>query len=369
MRSWVTNLWRRVRRPAARRPARPYRPTVEGLDERCVPAHVAFVKTNLVSDQAGHAPITDPNLVNSWGLAFSPFALWSANNGTSTTTFYTGGVNGSPFTMGNFFVKIPGDAPTGVVFNPTSDFVISSGSSSAPATYLFASETGNITGWSFNVPPPSPSTMAQTGAMVPGAVFKGLTLGSVGTQNFLYVADFHDNKILVFDKSFHQTTLAGSFTDPRLKKGFAPFNIAEINGNLYVTYAKQKPGAHDDQAGPGNGFIDVFDNSGNFLRRLVTRGHLNSPWGMALAPSNFGKLSGALLVGNFGDGHIDAYDPNTGHFRGQLSTRPGHPVVIPGLWGLAFGNGTTVGATNELFFASGPSDESHGLLGAITPAM
>jgi uncharacterized protein (TIGR03118 family) len=266
----------------------------------------------------------------------------------------------------NLVVNV-GMSPTGVVFNSTSDFVVHSGTSSGAALFLFASENGTITGWSPAVPPPSPSTTAQPAVNMPGAVFKGLALGSAGGQNFLYVADFHDNQILVFDGSFHPTTLAGSFTDPGLPKGFAPFNVAAINGNLYVTYAKQKKGAHDDLAGPGHGFIDVFDTSGHFLRRLASRHHLNSPWGMALAPANFGKLSGDLLVGNFGDGRINAFDPTTGKFRGQLSTTPGHPVTIPGLWGLAFGNGTTVGATNELFFASGPGDESHGLLGSIRP--
>jgi uncharacterized protein (TIGR03118 family) len=367
MQSWVTKWWR-PRRSGARRPAHTVQPAVERLDERCVPAHAGFLKVNLVSDQAGHAAIVDPNLVNSWGLALSGGALWASNNGTSTSTLYSGGVNGSSFMKDGLEVKVPGGSPTGVVFNTTHDFLVSSGAGSGTALFLFASENGTITGWAPAVPPPSPSTMAQTAVSMPGAVFKGLALGSAGGQNFLYVADFHDNKVLVFDHAFHQTTLVGSFTDPRLPKGFAPFNVADLNGSLYVTYAKQKKGAHDDKAGPGNGFVDVFDTSGNFQRRLTSHGHLNSPWGMALAPGNFGKFSGDLLVGNFGDGRINAFDPTTGKFRGQVSDKHRQPITIDGLWGLAFGNGTTVGATNQLFFAAGPNKETHGLLGSITPS-
>jgi uncharacterized protein (TIGR03118 family) len=361
----MKKLWQLVRRPGARQPIRACRPTLEVLDGRCLPAHGGFLKVNLVSDLPGHAANLDANLTNPWGLALSSAALWVSNNGSGTSTLYGGGVNGSPFTKDALVVTVPGESPTGVAFNATSDFVVHSSSGSGPALFLFVSETGNITGWS----PAASPTMAETAVSMPSEVFKGTALGSAGGHNFLYVADFHAGKVLAFDSTFHQTTLAGSFTDPRLPKRFAPFNIANINGSLYVTYARQKKGAHDDLSGPGNGFVDVFDMNGNFLRRLASRGHLNSPWGMALAPSNFGKFSGDLLVGNFGDGRINAFDPTTGKFRGQLSDRHNRPITIDDLWGLTFGNGTTVAATNQLIFSAGINDEQHGLLGTITPSM
>lgn len=366
MRTVLTRIWRRLRRPAGRRTAAAYRPTMERLDERCLPAHGGlYQKVILVSDQAGRGGIADPNLVNAWGVAIGP-AMWVSDNNSGVATIYSGGAGGSPFQKNSLVVTIPGGSPTGQVFNGTSDFTVSAGGQSAPAVFLFASENGTITAWAPNVPPPSPSTMAQTVATVPGAVFKGMAMGSSGGKNFLYVADFHDGKVLVFDRTFKQTTLAGSFTDPHLPKGFAPFDVANVNGQLFVTYAKQKKGAHDDLAGPGNGFVDVFDTSGNFVRRFASRGHLDSPWGVAAAPGNFGKFSGDVLVGNFGDGRINAFDPATGKFRGQLAGKNHQPLTIDGLWALAFGNGTSVGNTNELFFTAGPKHETHGQLGALT---
>jgi uncharacterized protein (TIGR03118 family) len=197
------------------------------------------------------------------------------------------------------------------------------------------------------------------------AIYKGLAMGSSGGNDFLYATDFHNGRIDVFNSSFGLTSLAGTFTDPNTTAGFAPFGIQNIGGKLFVTYAKQDAAAEDDAPGPGNGFVDIFDTSGNFLQRLVSQGKLNSPWGLALAPANFGELSNALLIGNFGDGRINAYNPVTGAPIATLSDTGGNPVAINGLWGLQFGNGQPNQATNTLFFAAGPGGEDHGLFGRI----
>src|SRR5262249_25349682 len=206
---------------------------------------------------------------------------------------------------------------------------------SGPAVFIFASETGQITGWNPRVPLPAPSTHAQLGVTVPGAVFKGLAIANNGSGNFLYAADFHNGQIDVFDSQFHQTSLAGSFTDPDLPQGYAPFNIQNLDGKLYVTYAQQDADGQNNVPGKGKGFVDVFDTTGNLLQRVASGGPLNSPWGLALAPDGFGPFGGDLLVGNFGDGHINAYDPADNFaFRRQLLGTDGSPVVIPGLWAL-----------------------------------
>jgi Domain of unknown function (DUF4214) len=193
-----------------------------------------------------------------------------------------------------------------------------------------------------------------------------LAIGNDGTGNFLYATDFHNNQIDVFNSSFQQTALAGNFTDPNLPAGFAPFNIAVLNGKIYVTYAMQDAEKHDDVAGPGNGFTDTFSLDGVFQSRLVSNGSLNSPWGLALAPANFGALSGDLLVGNFGDGKINAFDPNTGASLGTLNGPNGQPITIDSLWGLTFGNGVTAGSTNTLYFTAGVGSESEGLFGSLS---
>jgi uncharacterized protein (TIGR03118 family) len=197
-------------------------------------------------------------------------------------------------------------------------------------------------------------------------VFKGITLGTFHSQHFLYVTDFRHGRILVLNKNFRPVRLPGTFHDPKIPAGFAPFNIENINGQLYVTYAKQLPGGHDDAKGPGNGFVDVFSRGGFLLRRLVSHGPLNSPWGLAKAPSDWGKFAGALLVGNFGNGEINAFNPINGHFLGTMTTKSGAPIVIDGLWGLTFGNGVSAGQKDVLFFSAGPSEESHGLFGSLT---
>lgn len=342
---------------------------IESLEARCV-LSTSYLVHDLVSDQPGVAPITDPHLVNAWGIAVGPVTMWVSSNGQDLSTVYTGDVAGSPFAKNSLEVNIPGGEPTGQVFNnTTSDFVVSDGTNSGKALFIFASESGAVTGWAPGVAPPPPSTEAQLSFQATdGAVYKGIALAndSANGKNFLYVTDFHNNKIDVLDTNFDPTTLGGSFTDPDLPEGFAPFNIAAINDQLYVTYAKQDADQHDDVAGAGNGFIDVYSTDGDFVQRLVSQGKLNSPWGMVLAPANFGDFSNDLLVGNFGDGRINAYDPTSGAFLGTLSSSKKHPLVTSGLWGLAFGNGSTAGDTNTLYFAAGPDDESHGLLGKIT---
>lgn len=357
-----------ARQKSIRRSARPRTCRFESCEPRL--ALTSYVVHNLVSDQPGVAPITDPNLVNAWGIAVGPVTMWVSSNEKDLSTVYTGDVNGSPFLKNSLEVNIPGGSPTGQVFNSTaSDFVVSDGTHSGKALFIFASESGNITGWAPAVPPPPPSTQAQAGFhATDGAIYKGIALASDNGANFLYATDFHNGKIDVLDKNFHLAHLGGNFIDPNLAAGFAPFNIATIGDKLYVTYAKQDDpaDAEDDVAGPGHGFIDVFTTDGALVERLVSHGKLNSPWGMALAPAGFGDFSGDLLVGNFGDGHINAYDPNTGALVGTLSASPGHALVTDGLWGLALGNGTTAGDKNTLYFAAGPNDESHGLLGKIT---
>jgi uncharacterized protein (TIGR03118 family) len=328
----------------------------------------AYHQTNLVSDLPGLAQLTDPDLVNPWGLAAGPATpAWVADNGTDKATIYPGFVNGSPIQKAGLVVNIPGGAPTGQVFNPTPGFVVRSGAASGPALFLFDSEAGLVTGWNPGVPPPPPSTQAQVGASVPDAIYKGLAIATTPAGTFLYGADFHHGRIDVFDSGFNRVHLSGSFRDRGLPRGFAPFNIQELGGLLYVAYAKQDAAAEDEVAGPGLGFVDVYSTSGHLLRRLLRRGHLNAPWGLVLAPAGFGRFSGDLLVGNFGDGRINAYDPTTGAFRGHLRHEDGSPIEIEGLWALRFGNGVT-GNPTTLLFTAGIDDEAHGLFGAIEAA-
>jgi uncharacterized protein (TIGR03118 family) len=329
----------------------------------------AYHQTNLVSDLPGLAQLTDPDLVNPWGLAAGPTTpVWVADNGTDKAALYPGFVNGSPIQKAGLVVNIPGGAPTGQVFNPTPGFVVHDGAASGAALFLFDSEAGLVTGWSPGVPPPPPSTQAQVGARVRKAIYKGLAIATTSAGTFLYGADFHHGRIDVFDQDFDRVHLSGRFRDRELPQGFAPFNIQEIGGRLYVAYAKQDAAREDEVAGRGLGFVDVYSTSGHLLRRLVRRGQLNAPWGLVRAPaSGFGRFSGALLVGNFGDGRINAYDPVDGEFLGRLRHEDGSPIEIEGLWALRFGNGVT-GNPTTLLFTAGIDDEAHGLFGAIEAA-
>ena len=324
--------------------------------------------TNLVSDVPGLAAITDPNLANAWGLAAGPATpIWVANNHTDTSTLYRGAVGGAPISKVPLVVNIAGGAPTGVVFNDGTGFVVSDTSgASGGARFIFSSEGGDITGWNPAVPPPPPSTQSQPAAHVNGAVYKGLALATSSHGPRLLAANFAAGTIDVFDTTF--TLLHdGKFTDPSLPSNYAPFNVTVLNGKVFVSYAQQDPNGPDDVKGPGHGYIDVYDPDGNLLRRVVSGGALNSPWGMAIAPAGFGRFSGKLLVGNFGDGHINVYSLKSGKHRGMLATDDESPVTIDGLWALQFGN-SVIGGPTSLLFSAGPNDEQHGLFGMINVA-
>jgi uncharacterized protein (TIGR03118 family) len=320
-----------------------------------------FAQRNLVADTAGAAELQDPDLVNAWGLSFGPTTpAWVSDAGTGKSTLYAGGVGASPVTKTPLTVSIPGGAPTGQVFNSGSGFVVSSGAASAPAAFLFATGTGTIAGWNPNVPAAG-SMAAQTAVTVPGAEFTGLAI----TGDRLYAADFHDARVDVWDANFTTVKDQHAFQDRKIPAGYAPFGIEAIGNKLVVTYAKQDANAQLDVPGAGHGFVDVFSTSGRLEQRLAARGPLNSPWGVAQAPQDFGAASGALLIGNFGDGRITAYAPNTGRVLGQLADSHRRPIVIDGLWALKFGNGT-IGARNALLFTAGPSHGMHGLFGELT---
>ena len=333
---------------------------------------MAVRQTDLVSDVAGAAAM-DPNLVNAWGIARGPTTpFWVADNHAGVSTLYDGA--GHPFPVGQpLAVTIPPPAgspegtmaaPTGMVFNDTSDFLISAGSQSTPALFIFATEDGTVSAWNRDSGGTAILTADESGS---DAIYKGLALGHNATGNFLYATDFHNGRVDVFDKMFVATTLSGSFVDPHIPAGFAPFGIANIDGSLFVTYAKQGENQEDDAKGPGNGFVDVFDTDGRLVRRFASQGPLNSPWGVVRAPAGFGSFGNAILVGNFGDGHINAFDPNSRQFLGAFTD--GHdPISIDGLWGLSFGNGATAGDANTLFFTAGPGEEAHGLFGSLQPA-
>jgi uncharacterized protein (TIGR03118 family) len=324
-----------------------------------------YGQTNLVSDIPGVARTTDPNLVNPWGMAAGPQTpVWVSDNGTDVATIYSGAIGGSPLTPVPLVVDIPGGAPTGQVFNPTDSFVVHSGSAAGPALFIFSSESGSITGWNPSVPPPSPSTAAQTAVTTPGAVYKGLAIARTPRGEQLFAANFSAAAIDVFNGRFQRLSRPNAFVDPHIPEGYAPFNVQSIGDRLYVTYAKQDSEKMDDVPGPGHGFVDVFTKQGRLIRRLISHGPLNSPWGLALAPAGFGKFSGALLVGNFGDGRINAFDPDTGRLLGDLRNQDGNPITIDGLWALRFGNGVA-GSRRTLLFTAGIADEEHGLLGAI----
>ena len=331
-------------------------------------AHAAgnfYDQHNLVSDGFISADHTDPNLVNAWGLVFNPTGpAWVANNGTGTSTLYDGDGNAVPLV-----VKIPGPAgsatgsPTGIVFNGSEAFVVSSGNLNGPSRFIFATEDGTIAAWAPNVNATNAITVIDNSSN--NAVYKGLALSAGGNGNLLYATDFHNAKIDVFDSTFKPVSVSGKFSDPTIPQGFAPFGIQAINGDIYVTYAKQNDAKHDDVKGKGFGFVNVFDPNGNLLRRVASEGALNSPWGLTVAPAGFGKLGGRLLVGNFGDGRINAYDLATGQFVGRLRGKDHTPLVIDGLWSLQFGNGFAAQPVDTLFFTSGPGDEQHGLYGRL----
>jgi uncharacterized protein (TIGR03118 family) len=316
---------------------------------------------NLVSDQVGVADHFDANLNNAWGLAaLATSPWWVADNGTDVSTLYA--ADGTPFPPASPLVVSVPNAPTGLVANTGSGFILGT----APARFIFSTEEGKILAWNGGT---QAQVVRDRGV---GAIYKGLAIAA----GRLYATDFHNDAVDVFDNTFTYQQLPGAFVDPGIPAGFAPFGIQEIGGDIFVTYAKQDDpaDAEDDVQGQGLGFVDKFDTDGVFLQRVVTRGQLNAPWGLALAPntpsSDFGRFSGDLLVGNFGDGEINAYARQSdGSYErvGELKSGNSEPIRIDGLWALQFGHGATNnGPTNTLFFTAGPEDESHGLFGSIT---
>jgi uncharacterized protein (TIGR03118 family) len=321
-----------------------------------------FTVHDLVSDASAAAPATDATLVNGWGLSAGPTTpWWVSNNGTNTSTLYSG--SGAKLAL---TVAVPG-GPTGTVFSGSAtDFVVSQNGKSGAARFLFATEGGTILGWS----PTVNGTTAITGVdrSATGGVYKGLTTMS----GRLYATDFHNGRVDVFDASFNPVASA-AFEDPKLPKGYAPFGIQALAGSIFVTYAKQDAARKDDVPGNGFGYVDQFTPDGQLVARVASGGRKNAPpnapWGLALAPSNFGVFSGDVLVGNFGNGRVSAYQDRGGGkwvYKGQLRHGDQTLVTVDGLWAIAFGNGAAGGPTTTLYFAAGPSDEKHGLFGSIT---
>jgi uncharacterized protein (TIGR03118 family) len=324
----------------------------------------ADMVTRLVSDRPGGAAQSDGNLVNAWGLdALAGSPWWVADNGKGVSTIYRAdGTTGRPP------VNVPG-RPTGLVANSTQILKVSDGTTTAAPLFIFASEEGKIFGWNPGIAP-NDAVDAHV-ENTAGAIYKGLAIASTPGGDFLYATDFHNGHVDVFDGTLHPADLsAGAFTDPSLPSGYAPFGIQNVGGRIVVTFAKQDADAEDEVAGQGKGFVDAFDTSGKLLARIGQHGQLNAPWGIAQAPSQgFGRFSGDLLIGNFGDGEITAFGQNPeGSWQPDGQLRTGHRVLsIDGLWALEFGHDTANnGPATTLFFTAGPDDESHGLFGTIT---
>jgi uncharacterized protein (TIGR03118 family) len=379
------------------------RPRLEVLENRClmsadVVPNLNVMQTNLVSDLSGVALLHDSHLVNPWGIADSPTVgtkpggpFWISDNNGGVSTLYSSNPGANPpipTQINGLVVGIPtpidpkgmSGTPTGIVFNTdTSGFKLPA-PNGKPASFIFATEDGTIVAWNggteativvdnsgnnFTNPDPNKET---------GAVYKGLALATdPNGQSLLYATNFRTGQIDVFDASFQPATNLAKdpFTDPDLPKDYAPFNIQELGGKLYVTYARQDKTRHDDAAGPHRGFVDVFNLDGSpglsgGAMRLVSRGPLDSPWGLAIAPSTFGNLGGALLVGNFGNGHINAFNATTGDFLGALTDPDGEPLQIDGLWALKVGNGGKGGDAGTVYFTAGLDHETHGLFGSLT---
>jgi uncharacterized protein (TIGR03118 family) len=330
-----------------------------------------FIRIDQASDNPRLTPTVDPNIINPWGVSEFPHGpLWVSNNGHANTTLYSGADNTSHnLNPVGLVVSIPGGRPTGQAFNATSitatpGFAVTDGKVTAPARFLFATLNGVIAGWAptVGITTGTQSTTAEQGTKVPGAVFTGLA--QAGDR--LYAADVAHRSVDVFGPDFKQLMLPGAFQDPFVPRRFSPFNVAAVNGQIVVTYSSP-------HAFLGGGFVDVFTPDGVLVKRLIRRGFLNQPWGVALAPSGFGPLAGDLLVGNHGNGRINAYNPVTGRFAGTLTLTSGRAFTAPGLWGLIFGDGPaapggppSAGFPTTLFFTEGATLGRHGLIGEIT---
>jgi len=328
----------------------------------------AYLQHNLVADLPGTADFTDPNLVNAWGIATSATSpFWVNDGGTGLATLYS-----SSGAISTTKVTVPpsaaGSAPavaTGIVFNGTGGFAVAPGHN---PNFIFATQDGTISGWSSAVN--ATTAIVKVDNSASGAVYDGLAISASTTtaSPMIYAANFHSGAIDVFDTNYVAVSLPGAFADPAVPAGFAPFNIQNLGGKLYVTYAKQDAAQKFDVSGVGNGYVSVFDLNGKLLQHLVSGGPLNSPWGLAIAPANFGAFSGDLIVGNFGDGFMNAFDPATGALLGTLQDQNANPIELRGLWGLIVGNGGNGGDVNALYFASGPGGQKHGLFGSLQAA-
>ncbi len=343
-----------------------------------------YVVTALVSDLANKAKV-DPVLQNAWGVAFSPAAspFWISDNASGCSTLYDG--EGAIVSL-QVKIPLPGGtvpasackhldpthppgvtpaAPTGLVWNPTTNpttgFLVPG--TSLPASFIWDTEDGTLSAWTSGLTPPDQAVLATDNS--PGAVYKGLVFGVNAKGVFLFATNFRAGTVDVFDHTYAKVTTAGGFADSKIPAGFAPFGIQNIDGSLFVTYAKQNAAKHDDVAGRGNGFVDVFDTDGNLLQRLASRGPLNSPWGVARASFAFGRFNGDILVGNFGDGRINVF-ASDGDFLGALRDTTGKPISIDGLWTLTLGGGRN-SSSGTLYFTAGPNGETDGLFGTITP--
>jgi uncharacterized protein (TIGR03118 family) len=333
------------------------------------PTNPGYTEVDLVSDTGAATAHTDPRLINAWGLGVSSSTIWVSDNGTGMVTTYSAAGNPSKTAV---HVPAPGGGagtPTGLVLNNTGQFVLTTGSKTGPATFLAATEDGTIVAWNPAAGSNAVIVIDRSGL---GANYKGITIASDSNNvPHIYAANFRSDYIDEFDTNFD---FVQSFTDPEIPgSGFAPFNVRTFRGRLFVTLArKATESSPDDLPGPGNGFLDIFDTDGTFLRDFADNGPLNSPWGMAIAPKNFGKFSHALLVGNFGDGKINAFDLLTGKHLGNLTRDDGNDLVIDGLWGLSFEKEETLFqesnfSAQRLYFTAGPNSEADGLLGVIRP--
>ncbi|MFT3924453.1 MAG: TIGR03118 family protein [Myxococcales bacterium] len=331
-----------------------------------------YTPTALVGDTSGSAPVVDPNLINPWGIAYGPdTAFWVADNGTGKSTVYDG--KGAPQPANApLIVGMPlpaGSAdkaakPTGIAYYGGKAFKVSASGESASARFLFATEQGTILGWTSDLTPDE--AILAVDASGDDAIFKGLTLVPHDKSEWLAVTDFHNGVIRVYDDKFKPVTLAkGAFVDSDLPQGYAPFGIQLVGKYVYVTYAQQDADKEDDVPGEGLGYVSQFKTDGTFVKQVISKTVLNAPWAVAVAPKRFGKFGGALLIGNFGDGTINAFDSKSHKLLGTLSGGNGKPLVIDGLWGLVAGNGKGAGSSNTLYFTAGPSDESHGVFGKI----
>jgi uncharacterized protein (TIGR03118 family) len=354
-----------VQQPPAQPPVQP--PVVP---PPAVPEASAFALSALASNGTIANTVNDPDVINPWGLVIAPDApAWFVNNATGKATIYDG--TGK---KANLVVTIPAgtngaSAPTGIVGNAsTTDFAVSNGTTSAAARFIFAGEAGTISGWNPTVNPNTAITMHDDGA--DGAIYKGLAIAGDGTSNFLYATDFHNSKVDVFDNTFTKITTAGAFEDPDLPDGFAPYGIqaVQLEGEtvIVVTYAQQDADARDEVTGAGLGLVNTFDIGGNLIANLIpSGGELNAPWGVALAPADFGTLSGALLIANFGDGLIQGFDAATGEHIGPVSDASGEPIQNDGLWAIAFGNGARNQRATTLYFTAGIANQAAGVYGRI----